>query len=435
MLVAFALHGQISQPAVGVNDAARFYRVLHKGHQACCRSVYNLAHPNPTDPGSIFLSGNDNQCFIQIEPAGQALLQTADVAFIHFHSAREQITSRSYHRMAQFAMYDGCRLATDVHFPAAGVGPVRLPTILSRTAYGRAGATACLPAIARELTARGFAMVAQDIRGRYGSEGVAEPFGGETADAAATLDWIVAQPWSDGQVVMIGDSYGGWLQWAAAASRHGALRAIVPGMTSARVADVWMYDGGVFNLSMMAQWAITGWSGRENVVEMPDWTVRPLAGLLDRWFPEATGNPFLRWATHGPSHPYWRSGAFAGIGAANVGVPALHLGGWWDLFRAGQLSDYVAAVANNDRQYLLMLAADHHHSSVGAKSLDDANDGRTTPPSPNVTCNWWNRTFWRSCHRPGGSLHRVPLRWSLTRARMYQARGRRPGGAGQSLSG
>src|SRR5450759_3091991 len=62
VLVAFALQGQISQPAVGMDDAARFNRVLHKGHQACSRSVYNVAHPNPTDPGSIFLSGNDNQC-------------------------------------------------------------------------------------------------------------------------------------------------------------------------------------------------------------------------------------------------------------------------------------------------------------------------------------------------------------------------------------
>lgn len=72
MPVAFALHGQISQPAVGVDDAARFYRVLQKGHQACGRGVYNLAHPNPTDPGPIFLSGNDNQGFIQIEPAVQS---------------------------------------------------------------------------------------------------------------------------------------------------------------------------------------------------------------------------------------------------------------------------------------------------------------------------------------------------------------------------
>src|ERR1022692_233367 len=102
VLVAFALQGQISQPAVGVDDAARFYRVLQKGHQACGRGVYNLAHPNPTDPGPIFLSGNDNQGFIQIEPAGQALLQTADVAFIYLHSAREQITPRSYHGAAQF---------------------------------------------------------------------------------------------------------------------------------------------------------------------------------------------------------------------------------------------------------------------------------------------------------------------------------------------
>jgi hypothetical protein len=40
------------------------------------------------------MSNNDSQCFTQIEPAGQALLQTADIAFIHLHFARKQFTPR-----------------------------------------------------------------------------------------------------------------------------------------------------------------------------------------------------------------------------------------------------------------------------------------------------------------------------------------------------
>jgi len=48
------------------------------------------------------LERHDNQCLSKLKPAGQALLQTTDVALIHLHSAREQITPRSYHGAAQF---------------------------------------------------------------------------------------------------------------------------------------------------------------------------------------------------------------------------------------------------------------------------------------------------------------------------------------------
>ena len=88
-----------------MDDAAWCDRILHKGHQACRRSVWNLAHANSTDPRPIFLSGNNNQCFLQIESAGQALFQATDIAFIHLHSAGEQITSRSYHGAAQFMQH------------------------------------------------------------------------------------------------------------------------------------------------------------------------------------------------------------------------------------------------------------------------------------------------------------------------------------------
>ena len=59
----------------------------------------------------------------------------------------------------------------------------------------------------------------------------------EISDAAETFDWIEAQAWSGDSAIMIGDSYYGWLQWAAAASGHRLLRGIVPGMTSTAIDD------------------------------------------------------------------------------------------------------------------------------------------------------------------------------------------------------
>jgi hypothetical protein len=75
---------------------------------------------------------------------------------------------------------------------------------------------------------RGFALVVQDIRGKYASEGDFDIAQDELRDVVDTLDWIVAQPWSTGAVGMIGWSYEGLLSWVGATSRHPALRAIVP---------------------------------------------------------------------------------------------------------------------------------------------------------------------------------------------------------------
>ncbi len=99
----FALQVQVSQPAIGVDDTARFYGVLHKRHRACGRSVYNLARASPADAWPIPSSGNNHWCFFQVESAGQALLQTTHIALVHFDSAREQIPSRPYDGVAQFS--------------------------------------------------------------------------------------------------------------------------------------------------------------------------------------------------------------------------------------------------------------------------------------------------------------------------------------------
>ena len=71
----------------------------------------------------------------------------------------------------------------------------------------------------------------QDVRGKFRSEGEREPFIHEVADGWDTLDWIEQQAWSTGSVGMVGDSYYGFTQWAAAASGHRALKAIVPRVT------------------------------------------------------------------------------------------------------------------------------------------------------------------------------------------------------------
>lgn len=66
------------------------------------------------------------------------------------------------------AMRDGVRLATDVYLPPAG-SPV--PAVLVRLPYDKNSRYVFMAQVARRLTARGYALVVQDVRGKYRSEG------------------------------------------------------------------------------------------------------------------------------------------------------------------------------------------------------------------------------------------------------------------------
>jgi putative CocE/NonD family hydrolase len=127
------------------------------------------------------------------------------------------------------AMRDQVELATDVYLPAGwSSGPV----VLSRVPYGKRERYIFLDRCAPHFAERGYALVVQDVRGTGASGGETLPYVHEVPDGYDTLEWIVNQPWSNGAIGMFGDSYYGYTQWAALASRHPALKAMVPRMAS-----------------------------------------------------------------------------------------------------------------------------------------------------------------------------------------------------------
>jgi putative CocE/NonD family hydrolase len=130
---------------------------------------------------------------------------------------------------------DGVRLATDIYMPEHGD---RHPAVLVRLPYDKSGRYTFMPQIAPMFTDRGYAFVVQDVAGKFRSGGETVPYVREIEDGYDAIEWIVGQRWSNGTVGMWGDSYYGFTQWAAVESRHPALRAIVPRVTSADLADM-----------------------------------------------------------------------------------------------------------------------------------------------------------------------------------------------------
>ena len=116
-------------------------------------------------------------------------------------------------RHVDVTMSDGVKLYADVYLPKL---PGKYPTIVTRTCYGvqRDGMHETVIKFAQ----RGYAVVVQDVRGRYESEGVWQPFRDEGKDGYETIEWAAAQPFSNGKVATQGGSYLGHNQWAAAST-------------------------------------------------------------------------------------------------------------------------------------------------------------------------------------------------------------------------
>jgi len=146
-------------------------------------------------------------------------------------------------------MRDGVRLVADVTRPDT---EEPLPVLLMRTPYGRSRISLAFDfeSLARE----GFAVVIQDCRGRFDSEGEFSYVRGDIDDGYDTVEWAAAQRWSNGRVGMFGQSYMGNTQWMAAISGAPHLQAIAPEICPA---DLWTgnFDtGGMFRLGLRLSW-------------------------------------------------------------------------------------------------------------------------------------------------------------------------------------
>ena len=276
------------------------------------------------------------------------------------------------------AMRDGVRLATDVYLPQHSDAA---PAVLVRLPYDKCGRYTFMPLIAPFFTERGFAFVAQDVRGKFRSEGETVAFDNEIDDGYDTIEWLSSQPWCNGSVGMWGDSYYGYTQWAAVASEHPALKAIVPRVTSAdlgRVAD----PDAVTALYMgeyLANYWLDNWIYHWEI----DYGHRPLAEVFDPGF-EAVGaraKSLDRLVERGGRAESLM--AFPGKHPFDaLKIPVLHTGGWFDNIMPDQMRDYDALVARPDvagLQYLEMNSTDHEnyfleHTPITERDDHNSND-------------------------------------------------------------
>jgi putative CocE/NonD family hydrolase len=151
-------------------------------------------------------------------------------------------------RSVMIPMRDGVKLATDVYRPAQQDTPAngKFPALLLRTPYNKT--TRATPAFISYFVSHGYAVVVQDVRGRYKSEGHWRPLRDDGNDGSDTASWVGHQPWSDGAIGTYGTSYEGGAQHALAIANAPFVKAMIPLFAMSDVAQYGVRHNGAFEL-------------------------------------------------------------------------------------------------------------------------------------------------------------------------------------------
>jgi len=214
-------------------------------------------------------------------------------------------SNRSTHMVL---MRDGVtHLSTDVYRPARYGS---FPVMLYRTPYDKEtdhGDASYIP--------NDYVMVAQDTRGRFASEGVDRIFHddawGEHQDGYDTVEWIVAQPWSDGRIASFGGSARGITQYMLSGTDHPNYVCGVPVVGSPDLYAHAIFQGGGFRKAMVENWV----GGQ---------------GSLD-YLPVIESHPDY--------DAYWEVNDLNTV-ASQVDARLMNIGGWYDIFIQGTIDGF-----------------------------------------------------------------------------------------------
>lgn len=277
-------------------------------------------------------------------------------------------------------MRDGVTLSTD-HYRSHEDTETG-PTILIRLPYDKLGDYTFIPLIADYMAARGYHVIAQDVRGKFRSGGETLMFVNEADDGYDTIEWITQQPWSNGSVAMWGDSYYGFVQWAAVSSGHPALKAISPRVTGTTVAEFPTVKPGTsvrdVMMAFIYMYPLAHFAGPNMYTIDLDWT-RPYAQALEAYQDEihTRSASFDLWYPH-PVHlrrfPH-------GSPFDSRAVPVLHTIGWWDNCAHWSWRDQEQLSANPawyQNTYLLVEPIDHENYLFGSVNNPDGRSPQET---------------------------------------------------------
>ncbi len=201
-------------------------------------------------------------------------------------------------------MYDGVELATDVYLPFNWGS---YPVILLRTPYGKDKESS----FGYLAAANGYAVVIQDVRGRYESQGENHPFEYAYLDGHATVEWIYAQGWCNGKIGTAGMSALGINEYLMAPNLPDYVKCQYAIVATSNLYKYGATENGVMRHSLVYDWT--------DSVDAEDWRNDALL--------------------HPDYDDYWKKFAIDDD-VEDINLPAFHIGGWYDIFSQGTINAF-----------------------------------------------------------------------------------------------
>ena len=276
-------------------------------------------------------------------------------------------------------MRDGITLSADIYMPDKPnwCGPC----ILVTTPYDNT--MEILLQFARYFVAVDYAYMIVDVRGRGDSDGEFKDFLQQGPDEYDCIEWAAQQPWCDTNVGMMGASYLGWTQWAAAREHPPHLKTIVPTAAGGKIWGELFYTNGLPCLWQLP-WmnAVSGKTLQWNTAMLIDWK-KVCFHLPLNTMDEVIGRHIPRWAeymAHSTLDDYWKPYLFSPEDFASIDIPVLTITGWFDGDQLGALFFYEGMVDHspvNTNQYLLIGPWDHGSTFDPQETVGKVNFGKS----------------------------------------------------------
>lgn len=298
-------------------------------------------------------------------------------------------------------MRDGVHLAADVFRPSLNG---RWPTILVRTPYSRKSPNA---RSFRSFIQRGYAVVVEDVRGRYASQGTFGPITQEGPDAYDTLNWIAEQAWSNGRVAMAGSSYLGIVQWWAAVEDNPHLLAISPVVSGDdEYADRYYSTGGALQLGHRLLWLAENFNPPSSIPLPFDTYIKHLPVRTSDI--AATGVPLSLWRSalnHPAYDDFWKAQSLRNK-VSRINVPVLSFGGWFDNYAESDL-DAFARLAKQHKPVETWIGPWAHNPGLKFPTEDFGPDARISIRAKQL--DWFDRWVKKSASADARSTeHDLP---------------------------
>jgi putative CocE/NonD family hydrolase len=295
------------------------------------------------------------------------------------------------HLDLKIPMRDGVRLYGALYRPSKGE---RFPTLLIRSIYDTQHPR--YVEWANRFAKAGYAVLLQDCRGRYESEGVWRPYIDEANDGYDTQQWVGLQPWCDGNIGMFGISYPGFTQILPAPLRSPYVKALVP---IANQEDNYghMRYNGVLQLYNAMNFIWLGNRTKQDVAKQSlNWSKiyrrLPLISALD----DIADRPFYREVIrHSTFDDFWKSYSMKGK-YAEVSVPAYFVTGWYDNLVHEMFKCFWGwknqARSPHARQQTKLLVGPWIHSQIGGTTPGDVSYGpNAIADIPGLHLRWYDR--------------------------------------------